>query len=489
MAQTQALNEGPSNSGWRSGRKIGRVRGVLLREERNHHDYIPKEVSIGPYHHGNPELGFAESIKSSALEVVLDVAGQKDICLQVIKKEITEIRNCYEEGSTDRYDDDELARMMLLDASFIMVHMVAMAGPCFKLDNGEYLTPWPEFVNLIINLLSPLSMSIALRDMCLVENQIPFWIVRHLLSTYAPGNEQKLLDRYLTVFLFGKFYSAKRTPPADEYGEALHLLEHFYRALAVDYHEPKETYSSHVNCCFSVKERTNADLESGECHQGVSRSLSCLKKFRAGVRKCRPFKKAKGDLTISGHSFRSLTELKAKGIHLKPSLTQSLCDVRFKSNFMYAELQLPTLSMRLDTKTLFLNIICYELDPQNITLMYIPTSSFGVMTSYINLMKSLIVKPEDVKELREKKILLGLQGSDEEIIKMYQDLNTHEADNPAIYEDVKDGIQEHCNSKAKTWMTELIHTYIRSPWALITLLATTCLLVLTILQTVYTMKF
>ncbi|PIN14763.1 hypothetical protein CDL12_12605 [Handroanthus impetiginosus] len=473
MAETQALNDGPGNSEWRSDRKIRRVPGALLREKRNHNEYIPKVVSIGPYHHGNPELSFGESFKSLALEVVaLKVEGkQVDTYLKVIKKEITEIRNCYEEGSTDGYDDDELARMMLLDACFIAAHMMAMDS-----DNDS-----KRIFDLLLYRHSSLSISIALRDICLVENQIPFWIVELLLSKfYTPENQEKVLNRYLTILLFVKFYSAKRTSPR-EYGKPLHLLEHLYMALANDIHEPKETRWSHVNCCFSVKERTNVDLESGECCQGISRFTSCLKKLRVLVCKCRLFKKAKGDLKILGHSFRSLTELKAKGIHLKPSRTRSLLDVKFKYNFMYAELQLPTLCTSLDTKTLFLNMMCYELDPE--------TLSSGVVISYINLMKLLIVKPEDVKELREKNILLGFRGSDEEIVKMYQDFDTHEADNPSIYKDVKDRIQAHYNSKTKTWKAELIHTYFRNPWTFITLLVATCLLVLTALQTVYTMKF
>ncbi|PIN16936.1 hypothetical protein CDL12_10406 [Handroanthus impetiginosus] len=325
------------------------------------------------------------------------------MCLQEIKKEITEIRNCYEEGSTDRYCDDELARMMLLDASFITVHIATN------------------------NTLGYLSTSIALQDMCLVENQIPFWIVELLLSIFTPGDEEKVLNSSMT----------------DE--KVLHLLERFYMVFVFDIHEPKETRWS-------------------------------LTKLWARFCKCMLFKKAKGDLKILVHSFRSLTELKTKGIHLKPSPTQSLQDVNFKSNFTHAELQLPTLSAFPNTKTLFLNMMCYELDAQ--------TWKRDFVTSYVNFMKSLIVKPEDVKELREKKILLGLRGSDEEIVKMYQDFNTHGVDNPHIYQNVKDMIESHYNSKTKAWMAEVISTYSRIPWTFLTLLV----VVLIALQTTYTIK-
>lgn len=41
------------------------------------------------------------------------------------------------------------------------------------------------------------------------------------------------------------------------------------------------------------------------------------------------------------------------------------------------------------------------------------------MAAYINFMKMLIVRPEDVKELREKKIFYML-GSDEDVSSIYK---------------------------------------------------------------------
>ncbi|PIN17305.1 hypothetical protein CDL12_10041 [Handroanthus impetiginosus] len=389
-------------------------------EERNRHDYIPKMVSIGPYHEGNPELLYAEFFKIKALERFREAHEPETLlCHLVIKSKIPEIRDIYQRGSTDRYSDDRLALNMLLDALFIAIFMLEYIAA----ERGN-MAEYPSLVNIarMRDYFGPLSISLVVRDMCLVDNQIPIWIVVLLLSTIVPdrGDEAKILRGYVSLVLFGELYSAKISVPewADE--SILHLFDLFYGVLAVFVHEPvEETRSGHVNSF------------------GVSRFPSCLK--------------AKGDLKILGHSFRSLTELKAKGIHLKLSPTQSLLDVKFKSNFMYAELQLPTLSTCLDTKTLFLNMMCYELDPQ--------TLSRGVMISYINLMKLLIMKPKDVKELREKNILLGFRGSDEEIVKMYQDFDTHGADNPGIYKDVKNRIQAHYNSKIKTWKVKLIHTY------------------------------
>ncbi|KAK4387757.1 hypothetical protein Sango_2382300 [Sesamum angolense] len=103
-------------------------------------------------------------------------------------------------------------------------------------------------------------------------------------------------------------------------------------------------------------------------------------------------------------------------------------------------------------------------------------------------MKSLIENPKDVKELRENGILFSRLGSDEEVVELFKEIDTYGLGSRYVFPDVKMRIEEHCNSKAKTWMAELIHTYFRSPWTAVALFAATFLLCLTFLQTFYTIR-
>ncbi|PIN16935.1 hypothetical protein CDL12_10405 [Handroanthus impetiginosus] len=68
---------------------------------------------------------------------------------------------------------------------------------------------------------------------------------------------------------------------------------------------------------------------------------------------------------------------------------------------------------------------------------------------------------------------------------LYPDINPFEADNPLIFQDEKNKIQAYYNSKRKTWIAEFSHTHFRTPRSIATLIATTCILVLTTLQTIY----
>ncbi|CAA2997465.1 Hypothetical predicted protein [Olea europaea subsp. europaea] len=118
-----------------------------------------------------------------------------------------------------------------------------------------------------------------------------------------------------------------------------------------------------------------------------------------------------------------------------------------------------------------------------------PESDTGIpIICYVNFLKSLIVKSEDVKELREKKILFSTLDSDEQVVEVIKEIDTSGLDNYYIFDDVKMRIEKHCSSKAKTWIAELIHTYFRNPWTFIALLAATFLLCLTFLQTYYTVN-
>ncbi|KAL0413643.1 UNVERIFIED_CONTAM: hypothetical protein Sradi_1566000 [Sesamum radiatum] len=169
------------------------------------------------------------------------------------------------------------------------------------------------------------------------------------------------------------------------------------------------------------------------------------------------------------------TDLKAKGIYFKPSSSRSLKDVKFNSYLVYAQLELPTWGVSIYTKVFFLNMLAYEMSPNTI--------NDGVVTSYINLMNSLIESTEDVKELREQKILYNMLGSDEQVMDVFKEIKTY--GDPLVFHDLQEKIQAHYNSKMKTWIAELIHTHFRTPWTVIGLLAAMSLLAIASVNVYY----
>ncbi|XP_047961355.1 uncharacterized protein LOC125206094 [Salvia hispanica] len=148
--------------------------------------------------------------------------------------------------------------------------------------------------------------------------------------------------------------------------------------------------------------------------------------------------------------------MKAKGIHLRKS-SNCLTDINFFSFGLFAQLHLPVFLVADDDIVTYSNLITFEMSPDINT-------DFGVI-SYCNFMKTLINDVNDVKMLREKGILFSQLANDEEVVEIFKSIDTYGFSNFGLFHEVK--IDKHCNSKAKTWLADLINTNFRSPWTML----------------------
>lgn len=139
---------------------------------------------------------------------------------------------------------------------------------------------------------------------------------------------------------------------------------------------------------------------------------------------------------------------------------------------------LPCMVIDQVTKSTLLNLIAYEMCPNN-------PNDFKV-TSYVQFMKMPIQHADNVKELRTKNILHNFMGKDdEEVVTMFKDITTPFLIISAL-QMVEHKIQKHYNCKARTWIAELFAKYFSSPWSAIAFLAATVLLVSSLAQTYFT---
>ncbi|KAI3446520.1 hypothetical protein Pfo_003185 [Paulownia fortunei] len=353
------------------------------------HVYDPELVSLGPYHHGKPELRRAEEFKYFCLDFCAGGNEEKKAFLynKVLEK-ISIIRDCYAEVTiVEKYDDKALALMMLLDACFIINFM----WNCIFKERINSLD-WLHYLGMAA------SSTFTTHDVLLLENQIPFQVLKLLISLVydEEGNAEDFLQLYLSSALT-RDLNHVRIPRENE-EPPIHLLESVFM------------------------------------------------------------------------------DLKAKGIHIRPSSSRSLMDITFKSG----QLQLPVRYVSDLTQIFFSNMIAYEVSP-NSTIK-------PAVLSYAIFMKSLIQSPEDVKELQEKGILLNTFANYEQVVKVFKEIDTFGYRNLDIFEDVRRRVEDHCRSRAKTWIADLIHTRFRSPWTAIALFAAAFLLCLTFLQTFFTIR-
>ncbi|CAI9271192.1 unnamed protein product [Lactuca saligna] len=263
-------------------------------------------------------------------------------------------------------------------------------------------------------------------DILLLENQIPFIVLQVLLDMQFPEDRgERILNEFFNYLNYGKITTKKKK--VLEMKQPLHLLE---------------LYRSHFI------------------------SLGVHQKNTSGI----------WNYVKRNQSFPSVNELKAKGIFLKRTNVDDESyneDINFHSYCCYGELEVVQRAVYENSKAIYLNMIAYESCPYNPNDLRVST--------YIRLMKSLVVHHDDVKELRDNNILHHSFRRDEEVVKMYDEIDVPLV-NVHVFNQLRRGIENHCNNKYKTWAAELITIYFSTPWKTVSLGVAILGLILTVIK-------
>ncbi|CAL9054814.1 unnamed protein product [Musa acuminata subsp. burmannicoides] len=176
----------------------------------------------------------------------------------------------------------------------------------------------------------------------------------------------------------------------------------------------------------------------------------------------------------SSEIIRSAIELYEAGIRFKKSKNNSLRDI----SFHHGVLSLPVIVVDDATEYMFLNLMAFE------------RLHFGAgneVTSYVFFMDNIIDSAKDVSLLHSKGIIQNAVGSDKAVAKLFNSLSKDVVLDPeSCLDEVHRKVNKYCRKNINMWRANLIHTYFRSPWATLSLAAAIFLLVLTVLQTIYT---
>ncbi|GMP86576.1 hypothetical protein CsSME_00039303 [Camellia sinensis var. sinensis] len=117
--------------------KIQKAQPMLREVESNKKCYDPRVVSIGPCHHGKPELEPVQRLK-------IPLAREY----------------CYAEGLTERFNYEEFAQMMFLDGCFILQYIYSIVNESHTVLKIIHHAP------------------LVRRDLFLLENQLPFIVLQ-----------------------------------------------------------------------------------------------------------------------------------------------------------------------------------------------------------------------------------------------------------------------------------------------------------------------
>ncbi|KAB1214772.1 hypothetical protein CJ030_MR5G017515 [Morella rubra] len=403
--------------------------------------YVPQIVSIGPYHHGKRRLRQMDRHKWRALNHVLKRTNHNiKLYLDAVAELEERARTCYE--GLISLSSNEFIEMMVLDGCFVLELFRGVAEGFKRLG---YPRNDPIFAMRG-------SMHSIQRDMIMLENQLPLFILDRLLGIQLGNPDQRGLVSKLALHFFDPLM------PTDE-------------PLTKSDRNKLESSLGYTTTSFDPLS-----------DQG---GLHCLDVFRRSLLRRGPQPEPRIWIKKWSHGNRvadkrrqqlihCVTELNEAGIKFKKRKTDRFWDIKFNNGV----LQIPRLLVHDGTKSLFLNLIALEqchLDCGN------------EITSYVVFMDNLINSHEDVGYLHYCGILEHWLGNDAVVADLFNRLCQEVVFdiNDSYLSPLSEDVNRYYNHRWNTWRASLTHNYFSSPWAFLSVAAAVVLLLLTFAQTFY----
>lgn len=402
--------------------------------------YIPQTVSLGPYHRGKKRLRNMERHKWRALYHVLKRTRQDvKLYLDSVKELEEKAAACYE-GQIG-LGSNEFVEMMVLDGCFVLE---LFRGVTEGFKQLGYSRNDPVFAMRG-------SMHSIQRDMIMLENQLPLFVLDRLFGLQCGLPDQRGMVAKLAIRFFDPLM------PTDE--------------------PLSKTDRNRLQSSLGHAATFDPFSEQG--------SLHCLDVFRRSILQTGPKPEPRIWIKRWSHARRvadkrrqqlihCVTELSNAGIKFEKQKTDRFWDVKFKNGI----LKIPRLLIHDGTKSLFLNLIAFEqchLDCSN------------DITSYVIFMDNLINSPADVAYLHYHGIIEHWLGSDAEVADLFNRLCEEVVFdiNDSYLSRLSEEVNRYYDHRWNAWRASLKHNYFNNPWAIISLVAAVVLLLLTFAQSFY----
>ncbi|KAG6645292.1 hypothetical protein CIPAW_08G112300 [Carya illinoinensis] len=376
----------------------------------NEESFTPLVVSIGPFHHSKEGLKIMEKFKMRCLERFLQHSNcNVEDLLDTIKSLEGNVRRCYAE--TIHLSSDDFVKLILLDACFVIEYFISEWGMLWSPEDTVLLKPW-------------LTDTIK-RDLRLLENQLPFFVMDRLFNINA--SELDLLNvpssfTRLSIGFFSK-YNIQGSTPRDDL-EIKHFVD-MVRTLLLP--------------------SSKAEL-------------------------------VRDEVGIVGHLY-SASQLNDAGVEFKVSYSKSLVDLQFTNG----ALEIPYLELDTNMEPTLRNVAAFE-------LCHYPDNAH--VGDYIVLMSFLLRTTKDEDLLIEKGILVNWVGENNAATAFFNNLCPHLflTNMNTSYIRQAENLNAFYKAPWHAWKATFKQDYFSTPWRTFSTLAAVTLLVLTLIQTVCSLK-
>ncbi|GJN35731.1 hypothetical protein PR202_gb24534 [Eleusine coracana subsp. coracana] len=292
---------------------------------------VPSVVALGPYHHGAPHLQKMEQVKHAAARCSCEDSHHtiEEVYAKILS-EAKKARGCYDENEVAGFSEEDFAEIMFLDGCFLLEYI------------GGINNKSPFLVNSMVLSTGPC----MLRDIMLLENQLP-WHVLEALMTFKHVGVSEFIVNVIQADLDKKNHAGEFEKNVD------HEVPHFL-GLARLYltSNMRPVLSHHLD----------------------------------GDRTTRPL---------------SAVRLAEMGVKLKSSKVACFADMSIsKKGWFFAELSVSPVFLNDSTTCWLVNMAAFETS----TSKGYPSDGFHI-SSYLSLLAMLMDKEEDVHELRAQHIV------------------------------------------------------------------------------------
>ncbi|KAL4655101.1 hypothetical protein ACB092_01G426700 [Castanea dentata] len=377
--------------------------------------YTPHVISIGPYHHNKEKFQKMEKYKvryfKSFMQRAENEINLENLVINIRKMEDI-IRPCYVD--TVQLERDDFVKMIMLDATFILELFLKDKSKEWTEDDPMLVETW-------------LQDKVA-GELLLLENQLPFFVIKKIYHLALPSYSNSLSLIQLTFDYFGHLNIHNKAPE----GEIKHFTD-LLRFFALPPHD-------------KLPQRNPKD---------VFPKYSVTQLREAGVK------------------FEVATQLREGGVKFDVEPSTCVLDLSFKEGV----LKIPLLDFQDSTEVHVRNIMALEQCSYEINRYF---------TDFYLILDGLINTDKDVDLLSDKGIIVNSLGDNNAITSMINNLNR------GIYRcNMNSNLYRLCEELNafyekpwQRWKALLRHEYFSTPWRAASTIAAILLLVLTLIQTV-----
>ncbi|KAL2967616.1 hypothetical protein AAZX31_16G185600 [Glycine max] len=462
--------------------------------------FSPQLIAIGPYTHFHPDLYPMERFKVFAAKGVLDHFKKHDF-----KQLIEQLRSTgqFIRASYHKYLDfkeDTLLYIIAIDGLFLLDFFHNYLN---EEVSGSFMTGLQDQVQLSG---VKLTKDAIIRDIIMVENQIPTYILVRILVLESSKPADSVLEFLGSMLLsFCKKHSPLKVTHIPTDSEAVskhyHILDLMYH-LVVSHTEKSETPTTpdQSEGTSTLKKSSKSEGTAASNHfkkvkNVLSWTLESAKKLKdVNIPLVQPIKRHIDTILNMSSHLESLSshpklseeeeapvvvnipcvrELHSVGVYFQPVEGGNMAiDFDEKKGIFY----LPVLKLDVNSEVIMRNLVAHEA---------LTKPDFLIFTRYTELMRGIIDTVEDVKLLKNAGIIdssssLSVEETEELFNGMSKSIGPTKTEK--LDETIKK-VNKYYHDKRKANLYRTLTEYVYNSWKLFTLLATFVLLAMTALQT------